>query len=245
MISHAWDRPQEHDHLVVVAGAEPQRRAAVRETLESVPGRGRAAALGSYPRFRVVLASNDEEALRLVTPEVSAIAVDLALPPAGGLAVVRQVRRRRADVAILALGSGEPSSEGLAAQLAGADHYLEYGTGGGLEPALERAFDRRRLARLIERAEAELGEARERLARLGGAHVLALPGFHPPATSEAVLPFNAAARVYLLECARLFDGDPRGLAARLGMSYFALRRLLKRYKVPFPGRSRSRASSKR
>ena len=58
------------------------------------------------------------------------------------------------------------------------------------------------------------------------------------------MPFHEAARRYLLASAKLFEGDPRGLAERLGVSYFALRRLLKRYEVPFPGRSRTRASSK-
>lgn len=244
MSSHPWDRPQEHDHLVVVAEADAQRGAAMRDRLEAVPGRGRAAALGSYPRFRCVLAADRDEALRLVAPEVSALAVDLALPRDGGLELVREVRRRRGDVAILALGDGPASSDPLAVELAGADHYLDQGTAEALESALELALDRRRLARLVERAESEAAEARARLARIGGGRAL-LPGFHPPATQEAVLPWSAAARLYLVHCARIFDGDPRGLAERLGMSYFALRRLLKRYEVPFPGRSRGRASSKR
>jgi DNA-binding NtrC family response regulator len=52
-----------------------------------------------------------------------------------------------------------------------------------------------------------------------------------------VVPFEEAARRYLESAVRLFEGDPKGLARQLGLSYFALRRLLKRHRVAFPGRS--------
>jgi DNA-binding NarL/FixJ family response regulator len=245
LTSHAWDRPEEYDHLVVVANDEPPQRDAIRARLEAVPGRARAAALGRYPRFRLVLAGDGEEALRLVTPEVTVLAVDLVVPRRNGLDVIQDVRKRRPDLAILAFTAGAPPSEAIAAMMAGADHFLDYEGPDGVEPALELAIDRRRLSRFIERTEVELEQARSRLFQLGGALPPGLPGFRPPVTTEAVVPFNEAARLYLLSCAMLFTGDPRGLAQRLGISYFALRRLLKRYNVPFPGRSRTRASSER
>jgi len=244
-LSIAWDRPEEYDHLVVVADDEPLHRELIRERLEAVHGRARAAVLGSYPRFRVVLASDGEEALRLITPEVSALAVDLVMPRRNGLEVIQDIRQRRPDLAILAFTAGAPPSEAVAAMMAGADHFLEYGQGSGIEHALDLAIDRRRLARLIERSEAEVDEARQRLARLGGSLGAGMPGLRPPLTIDAVLPFNEAARRYLAACARIFEGDPRGLAERLGISYFALRRLLKRYGVPFPGRPRKSTSGKR
>jgi CheY-like chemotaxis protein len=241
----AWDRPEEYDHLVLVADDEGSRRDVIRELLEAVPGRARAAALGSYPRFKVVLACDGDEALRLVSPELSAFAVDLLIPGGDGLEIIQTVRQRRSDVAILALTAGASAADAVSAMIAGADHFLDQGDDEHIERALELAIDRRRLARLIERSEAEMEDARARLARLGGSLALGIPGFRPPLTPDAVLPFSEAAHRYLAGCAKLFEGDPRGLAERLGMSYFALRRLLKRYGVPFPGRSRTRVSSKR
>jgi hypothetical protein len=129
--------------------------------------------------------------------------------------------------------------------MAGADHFLEYQSGESIELALELAIDRRRLSRLVEQSEAEVDLARERLARLGGGFALGLPGLRLPATADAVVPFDEAARRYLAACTRLFDGDPRGLAQRLGVSYYGLRRLLRRYGVPFPGRPYKNASCKR
>jgi hypothetical protein len=79
-----------------------------------------------------------------------------------------------------------------------------------------------------------MADARGRLAQLSGDLVQAVPGFRPLNAREDVLPFREAARRYLLAAAKLFAGDPRGLARALGVSYFALRRLLTRYDVPFP-----------
>jgi DNA-binding NtrC family response regulator len=155
--------------------------------------------------------------------------------------VIQELRARRPDLAILAFTAGAPPSEAVAAVMAGADYFHEYRDhedAEGFERALELAIDRRRLTRLIERNEAEVVEARDRLSKLSGNLANSLPGFRPPQTAEAVIPFNEAAKRYLAAAAKIFDGDPRGLAERLGISYFALRRLLKRYDVPFPGRSR-------
>ena len=239
-----WNRPDEYDHTVVVADDEAVLREAIRELLAPVPGRDRAAALGRYPRFRVLLAGGGEEAVRLVSPDVSALAVSLAMPQRDGLQVVEAVRQRRRDVAILcfARAAAAPPRDAVAAIRAGADHFVEYADGPEILHGLEAALDRRRLAMLIARSETELEEARERLARLGGDLTLGLPGLRPPASVEAVIPFQDAARQYLAAAAKLFDGDPRGLADRLGISYFALRRLLKRYEVPFPGRARRNAT---
>jgi CheY-like chemotaxis protein len=234
----SWDRPEEYDHLVMVADDEPTRRVALRERLEAVAGRTRAATLGRYPRFRVVLAADGEEAVRTMTPEISALATDLVMPRRTGLELIQELRPRRPDLAILAYTAGAPPSEAIAALLAGADHFLDSSAGDAVEQALDLAIDRRRLTRLIERSQAEVEQARSTLSRLGGTSSLAsLPGLVPPASTDAVLPFDEAVHRYLLACAKLFVGDPRGLATRLGVSYFALRRLLKRYRVPFPGRS--------
>ena len=240
-----WDRPEEYDHLVVGDDDEPLHREAIRDRLLVVPGTARAATLGRYPRFKVVLAADGAAAIHAVTEEVSVLATDLVMPQRGGLEVIQELRPRRPDLAILAFTAGAPPSDAVAAVLAGADHFFEYGGGDPIERALELAIDRRRLARLIERSEAEVEQARARLSRLSGTTVaMSLPGLKPPTTPDAVLPFQEAAQRYLLACAKLFDGDPRGLAERLGVSYFALRRLLKRYGVPFPGRPRRATSSK-
>ncbi len=229
--------------MVVLADDEPVHRDFIRRRLETVKGRARAAALGSYPRFRVVLASDGEEAIRAVTPEVSVLAVDLVMPRRNGLEVIQELRQKRPELAILAYTAGAPPSEAVAAMMAGADHFLEYREDDSFVPALELAIDRRRLGRQIEANEAAVEAARQRLASMGV--TVPLPGLRPPLSVDAVIPFQEAAHRYLAACAKLFEGDPRGLAERLGVSYFALRRLLKRHRVPFPGRSRHRPSSKR
>jgi hypothetical protein len=91
-----------------------------------------------------------------------------------------------------------------------------------------------RLGRSIDRAEADLEKARGRLAQLSAELVDGAPGFRAVQAREQIVPFRDAARRYLLEAAQLFGRDPRGLARSLGVSYFALRRLLARYDVPFP-----------
>ena len=244
-MGNSWDRPEEHDHLVVVADDDTLHRQRIREILEGVSGRQRAAYLGRYPRYRVLEAADGDEALAAITDLVSALAVDLMMPRKGGIEVIEHVRRHRSDIAILAFTAAAPPSEAVAAMMAGADHFLEYDGGIGIDHALDLAIDRRRLTLLIERNEAEVGEARRKLTRLAAGMGPGLPGLRPPSSAEAVRPFNEAARQYLSACGKLFEGDPRGLAEKLGISYFALRRLLKRYGVPFPGRSRSVPSRKR
>jgi hypothetical protein len=89
------------------------------------------------------------------------------------------------------------------------------------------------------------GEAcaeRRPLAELSGERTEAVPGLWPLRGREDILPFREAARRYLVAATRLHERDPRGLAQALGVSYFALRRLLARYDVPFPAvRPRKRA----
>lgn len=230
--------------MVVIAEHDPSRLRQLCARLSQTPGRDRASVLGRYPRFKVVPASSWDEALAKITPEVSAVALDMRLADHGGVEVIRDLRLRRGDLAVLASTGAVPASQAVAALMAGADQFHEYTDLESFEHAVDLAIDRRRLTRLIEQNEAEAMDARQRLERLhGGLHALA--GFRPPQAREAVLPFQDAARRYLLAASALFDGDPQGLAARLGVSYFALRRLLKRYDVPFPGRTRTKPAKAR
>lgn len=225
--------------MVVVADDDAAHLEVIRSRLSQVAGRDRVATLGRYPRFEVITAVNGEEALRRVSARVTALAVDLIMPRLQGLEVIQRIRPQRPDLAILAFTAAAPPSEAVAALMAGADHFHQYGDGrqGDFETALEQAIDRRRLVRLIERSATEMEQARASLAALG-AEGVGLPGLRPAATREAVLPFDEAVRRYLDSASRLFEGDPKGLAKRLGVSYFSLRRLLKRHGVPFPGRPR-------
>jgi len=229
---------------VVLADDDALHRQVLLDRLARVPGRERIDTLGRYPRYEVVLAAHGEEAIRKVGPRVTVLAVDLMMPRKHGLEVIQELRPRRPDLAILAFTAAAPPSEAVAAMLAGADHFHQYADGrsGEFENALELAIDRRRLVRLIDRSQSELEHARESLAAMG-AEGLGLPGLRPPASREAVRPMEEAVRAYLKAAAKLFDGDPQGLAKQLGVSYFALRRLLRRHDVPFPGRSRGKGTS--
>jgi DNA-binding NtrC family response regulator len=131
--------------------------------------------------------------------------------------------------------------------MAGADFFHECRPGDfpGFERALELAIDRRRLARFIERNQAEVEAAREKLSQLADERARALPGFRPPQTRSDVLPFREAARRYLEAATQLCAGDTKGLARRLGVSYFALRRLLARYDVRSASRSSGHGTTKR
>ncbi len=238
MPATTWDRPEEFDHVLVIADDDPIHLQSLVERLGKAAGRPRAGILGRYPRFRIVTADDGEQALARVTPEVSVVALDLVMPRRNGIEVIQELRARRPDLAILAFTAGAPPSEAVAAMMAGADHFHEYNDDQGFEHAIDLAVDRRRLTRLIEQNEAEVEEARQRLARLSGGPGTSLPGLRPPASQEAVIPFDEAARRYLAASVKLFEGDAQGLAKKLGISYFSLRRLLARYGVPFPGRPR-------
>jgi CheY-like chemotaxis protein len=242
-VGRAWDRPEEHDHVIVVADDDPAHREALRERLLRIPGRDRATSLGRYPRFSVVTAANGEEAVRKVASRVTVLAVDLVMPRKTGIEAIQEIRPGRPDLAILAFTAAAPPSEAVAAVLAGADHFHQYGEGrsGEFETAVEVAIERRRLVRLIDRSEAEVEQARASLAALVAGGV-GLPGLRTPSAREAVLPFGEAASRYLQAAARLYQGDPKGLAERLGVSYFSMRRLLRRYRVPFPNKSRGKAT---
>lgn len=242
-----WDRPEEHDHIVLLADDDATHLELVRDFLLRVPGRLRAATLGRYPRFKVLLAGDGEEAIKKAGPRVTVAAIDLRMPRRNGLEVIQELRASRQDLAILAFTAGAPASEAVAAVMAGADFFhesREEGDPAAFERALELAIDRRRLTRVIEKNQAEVEQARDKLAQLSGDLARALPGFRPPQSKEDVLPFGEAARRYLLAAARLFDGDAQGLARQLGVSYFALRRLLAKYDVPLPSRSRKHGTPK-
>lgn len=244
MVESAWDRPEECDHVLVIADDDPLHLQNLVERLSRSAGRARVSALGRYPRFRIVPVTDGEEALVKVTPEVSVAALDLVMPRRNGIEVIQELRSRRPDLAILAFTGHAPPSEAVAAVMAGADHFHEITDLDSFEHAIDLAVDRRRLTRLIEQNEAEVEEARRRLAHMSGSPGTSLPGLRPPQTTESVIPFDEAVKRYLMAAAKLFDGDPNGLATRLGVSYFALRRLLKRYGVAFPGRTHKSVTRK-
>ncbi len=240
----AWERPEEFDHVLLVADDDPAHLETLCERLAASPGRYRAELLGRYPRFHIVTASDGDQALARTTAQVSVAAIDLVMPRRSGIEVIQELRARRPDLAILAFTAAAPASEAVAAMMAGADHFHEYARDGRLEQAIDLAIDRRRLTRLIEHNEAEVDEARKRLARLAGPQGAAMPGFRPPLSSEAVLPFDEAARRYLEATADLFPQDPQGMAKRLGVSYFALRRLCARYGAECPTKYRKGGTRK-
>lgn len=241
MAQRQWDRPRVFDHRVVLAFEDDRLAAAVGERLARAPGRRETEGEGSHPRFKVLAIHGMDEVRRRTTRAVTAVAVDLSMRAGTGLDVVRALRDSRPDLAILAFARGAPTSDAIAAVMAGADFFHDCADDGcaGFERALELAIDRRRLTLLIERNEEQMEAARGKLAQLSGDLVRAVPGFRPLHSREDVLPFREAARRYLLASAQLFAGDARGLAKALGVSYFALRRLLARYAVPFPA-TRSR-----
>lgn len=236
-----WSRPGVYDHVLMLVAAAPGALGKIREHLSEIPGRSRPAVRGNHPRFRIVSASNGDEAVGRATEEVTVAAVDLLLPRPSGLELVQTLRARRPDLALLAFAGGAPADEAVAAIMAGVDYFHELRPEPdprAFERALELAIDRRRLSRTIERSEADVAAARAQLAELATDRARALPGFRLPHSREEVLPFKEAARRYLDACAHAFEGDAAGLARRLGVSYFALRRLLVRYGVPLPSRSR-------
>jgi DNA-binding NarL/FixJ family response regulator len=242
-----WEHPDLHDHVLLLADDDACHQRTLVERLSQVPGRPRDGIKGRFPRFRIVVASDGAEAIRRAGPQVTAVAVDLVLPRRNGLDVVQELRVKRPDLAILVFTDGAPAGEAVASLLAGADFFHECRDGdvAAFERALELAIDRRRLARFIERNEAEVEAAREKLSHLSGDLAHSLPGFRPPQTQEDVLPFREAARRYLQAAVRLGEGDAQGLARRLGVSYFALRRLLARYDVRSGSRSRRQGTKNR
>jgi DNA-binding NarL/FixJ family response regulator len=239
-----WDRPEEFDLSLVIACGDDRRAEGLREHLARIPGRQRVHVLGSYPRFRIAIAEGAGDLAARITPTVTAAAIDLAMPRVDMLELVQELRRRRPDLALLAFTGGGPASQAIAAVMAGADFVHESQPEGdhqSFERALELAIDRRRLTRIVEQSEAAAADARVRLVQVSGELARSLPGFRPPVAPDDVLPFQEAARRYLLAAARLFEGDAKGLASRLGVSYFALRRLFARYDIPLPTLRRPRA----
>jgi ActR/RegA family two-component response regulator len=235
MRAFRWDDPGAFDEVLLLAAADGEHRRLVQDRLGRVRGRTRAAELGSYPRFKLVTASRGSDALRRAATATVA-AVDLAFSSGAGLETVRELREAHPGLAILAFATASGASDAVAAVMAGADMFYDCKdeSATGLARALELAIDRRRLTHSIEKNEEELEAARASLSKLSGDLVGAVPGLWPLRAREDVLPFREAARRYLLNATRFYAGDARGLAAALGVSYFALRRLLARYDVAFP-----------
>lgn len=241
MAQRRWDRPEEHDELLLLVDPDDAHRQVVLPHLSALAGRRRSDVLGRYPRYRIATAEDGLAALERAEPGTTIAAVDLVLPGLDGLEVVRRIRERLPDAAILAFGAVAPPSEAVAAVMAGADYFLELREGAAakaFERALDLALDRRRLARVIERNQAEAEWARGRLTQISGQLGRMLPHATSRLEPRDLLPFDEAARRYLAAAAGLFEGEAPELARRLGLSYFALRRLLARYDVPFPKRSR-------
>ncbi len=237
MARNAWDHPEEFDHSLLLVARDDARRRSLIDHLGRLPGRNRADVLGGYPRFRIATASAVDQARRSVKRGLDVAAIDLSVPRRGGLALLRELRQRSSELALLAYAGTAAASDGMAAMMAGADFFhdrREDPSPEGLSRAIELALEHRGLTVLVERAETEVATARARLAQLAGNLARALPGFRQPHSREDVLPFREAARRYLLASARFFEGDASGLARALGVSYFALRRLLARYDVPIP-----------
>lgn len=242
MAAARWARSKDFDHVLLLGGTDGELKRALRERLARVQGKRRPPEVPRpYPRFKVVVASAWQELRRRATPAVTVVAVDLSIRGANGLDAIRTLREERRDLALLAFARGAPTSDAIAAVMAGADffHDCADASGAGFERSVELALDRRSLTLLIEKNQEETEAARGKLAQLSGDLVRAVPGFRPLHAPEDVLPFREAARRYLLAAAQLFEGDARGLAKALGVSYFAMRRLLARYQVPFPA-ARSR-----
>ncbi|HSN91141.1 MAG TPA: response regulator [Anaeromyxobacteraceae bacterium] len=240
-MARRWDRPEEHDDLLLLVDPDDAHRQHVFPHLSALAGKRRVDVLGRYPRYRIVTAEDGVTALERAEPGTTVAAVDLVLPRLDGLDLVRRLRERFPDAAILAFGALAPPSEAVAAVMAGADYFLELREGAAakaFERALDLALDRRRLARVIERSEAESEWARGRLTQISGELGRMLPRAARSLEPRDLLPFDEAARRYLAAAARLFEGEAPELARRLGVSYFALRRLLARYDVPFPKRTR-------
>jgi CheY-like chemotaxis protein len=241
MAPRRWDRPEEHDDLLLLVDPDDAHREGVLPHLSALAGRRRVETLGRYPRYRIVTAEDGLSALERAEPGTTVAAVDLVLPKLDGLELVRRLRDRLPDAAVLAFGAVAPPSEAVAAVMAGADYFLELREGAdakAFERALDLALDRRRLARVIERNEAELEWARGRLTQISGELGRTLPHAASRLEPGDVMPFDEAAHGYLAAAARLFEGEAPELARRLGVSYFALRRLLARHGVPFPKRPR-------
>src|SRR5512142_693354 len=97
-----WDRPDEFDDVLLLADDDEAHRREIRDHLAAVPGRQRADVVGRYPRFKIVVAGDGDEALRRATAQITVAAIDLVMPRHAGLEVIQELRARRTDLSILA-----------------------------------------------------------------------------------------------------------------------------------------------
>ena len=229
-----WDHPDAFDDVLLLVAPDDAHRRVLRERLAQVRGREQPGERGFHPRFKVVTARGRESHRR--ASGVTIAMVNLELPKGPGLETIRELREAREDLAILAYATAAGASDAMAAVMAGADFFFDgrAESSAALARVVDVAIERRQLTHTIEKQEADVEEARGRLAQLAGELVGTMPGLWPLHSREDVLPFREAARRYLLAATRFFERDPRGLAKALGVSYFSLRRLLARYDVPFP-----------
>src|SRR5512132_2178827 len=172
------DRPDAFDQVLLLGAGDARLRAEIEERLARVPGQDRR---GRHPRFKVIAAASASMVRRKCAANVSAVALDLAIRGASALDLIRELREARPELPILACARGAPASEAIAAVMAGADFFHDCSEPGcaGVERAMQRAMDRRRLLALIERSESQMEDARGKLAQMSGELVRAVPGFRP------------------------------------------------------------------
>src|SRR5512138_1366872 len=170
MAASRRQRPDASEHVLLLAGGDARLRAGIEELLGRAAGRHRRRGRERLPAFRVVAAASAPMVRRKLAANVSAAAVDLALRGASGLELIRELRDARPELPVLAFARGAPASEAIAAVMAGADFFHDCSDGAcaGFDRAVERALDRRRLIALIDRSEAQVEDARGKLAQLSG-----------------------------------------------------------------------------
>ncbi|MBW8482027.1 PP2C family protein-serine/threonine phosphatase [Actinomadura parmotrematis] len=112
----------------------------------------------SEPDVDITVARTLAEALLLLTPGIQCIIVDLSLPDADGLHVLRQVLARTPQTAVLVLTGLADAHMGVAAVAAGAQDYLvkQDVDGALLTRAIRYAIERKR----ADESEKQLVEAR-------------------------------------------------------------------------------------
>ncbi|MCC6556812.1 MAG: sigma-54-dependent Fis family transcriptional regulator [Polyangiaceae bacterium] len=147
--------------------AAPRARVLV---VDDEPALRRALARALVRDFEVLTAEDGASALGLLsTTRVDAVLLDLGMPRMGGAEVLARIREARHDAEVVVMAAHAELDAAAAAVRAGAFGLVTkpLDEGPALALALERAVERRRLARRVRALEARLGE-HERLGELVG-----------------------------------------------------------------------------